>query len=384
MSWRSSRTVRALFIHSGNMFGGIETALISVASACQRGGASIAPEFALCFDDGRVATDLRATGVGVHSLGAARMSRPWQIQQSRARLRRLLESSAPDLCVTPSAWSHALFAPVVRKRRLPLVLWAHDRLAPGRWLDRLALRHRPDLVVANSRYTAEGMTAVLPDVPVRVVYCPLAPAPGIQGTRAEIRAGLDTPDAALVIVQVGRLDPYKGHLLLIDALGRLPKEIPWRCWIVGGADTPLQHDYLAQLKASTLAAGIADRVTFTGARQDVNAVLSAADIFCHPNIAPEPFGLVFVEALRAGLPVIGSAIGGVPEIVTERCGRLVPPGDVSALTLALTDMLESRELRLTLGESGPTHAAALCDADDRVAELASALGSVLPPPVGVH
>jgi glycosyltransferase involved in cell wall biosynthesis len=370
--------VRALILHSGNLYGGIETALVSLAHGCRGGRAAIEPSFALCFDDGRVARELRDAGAIVHSLGAARVSRPWQVHQARARLRRLLASTPVDLCVTPSAWTHAIFAPVVRARSLPLVAWAHDRWSPARWLDRLALRHRPDLVIANSRYTVDGMKAALPDVAVRLVYYALATAPIDRSRRRETRAAFDTPDDAIVIVQVGRLDPYKGHQLLIEALGRLPDSIPWRCWIVGGADTQLQRDYLVQLKSTAARSRVTERVRFTGPRQDIGDVVAAADIFCHPNVAPEPFGIVFIEALRAGLPVIGSASGGVLDIVTGECGRLVPPGDVSALAAVLTEVLESSDLRLKLGASGPERAATLCDLDARLADLAQALATVVP------
>ena len=60
--------------------------------------------------------------------------------------------------------------------------------------------------------------------------------------------------------------------------------------------------------------------------------MHAADIHCQPNTAPEPFGLVFVEALYAGLPVVTTALGGALEILTDACGVLVPAGDAPALT----------------------------------------------------
>ena len=60
---------------------------------------------------------------------------------------------------------------------------------------------------------------------------------------------------------------------------------------------------------------------------DVPRLLAAADIHCQPNISPEPFGIAFIEALAAGLPVVTSAIGGAIEIVDDTCGRLVPASD---------------------------------------------------------
>lgn len=367
------RPVRALFIHSGNLFGGVETAMISLARAAHEHATSLEPSFALCYDDGRVAQELRAAGGTVHAIGTVRMSRPWQIYRVRARLRQLLASLDIDICVTPSSWIHALFAPVVRACGLPIALWANDRWSRDRWMDRLALRQRPDVVIANSHYTADGMTAALPDVPVRLVYYGIAPSPIDRTRRQEIRAELDTPDDALVIVQVGRLDPYKGHRMLVDAVATLPPSVDWRCWIIGGADTPLQQRYLAELEQAAVTGGVRDRIRFAGARYDIGAVLAAADIFCHPNVSPEAFGIVFIEALRAGLPVVGSATGGVLDIITRDCGRLVPPGDVAALGTTLTELALSPGLRQSLASRGPERASALCDVVPRVDDLAAAL-----------
>jgi len=371
--------VRALFVHSGNLFGGVETAMLALARAAHEPHATLDLSFALCFDDGRVTKELRAIGAVVHGLGAVRMSRPWQIARVRARLRQLLASHQADICVMPSSWIHALFAPVVRAAGLPMALWANDRWSRDRWMDRLALRHRPDVVIANSRYTAEGMAALLPNVPVRMVHCGVAPLPIDRTRRPAIRAELDTPDDALVIVQVGRLDPYKGHRMLIDAVAMLPPSVNWRCWIVGGVDTPLQRRYLVELEQGAVTAGVRDRIRFTGARSDIGSVLAAADIFCHPNVSPEAFGIVFIEALRAGLPVIGSATGGVLDIVTPECGRLVPEGDLAALVATLTELALSPSLRQALGERGPDRASALSDIHARANDFAAALEEFIRP-----
>jgi glycosyltransferase involved in cell wall biosynthesis len=107
-------------------------------------------------------------------------------------------------------------------------------------------------------------------------------------------------------------------------------------------------------------------------------LLAAADIHCQPNSAPEPFGLAFVEALYAGLPVVTSDAGGAREIVTPECGVLVPPGDHPALREALAGLIGSRERRTALGAAGPLRARELCDPARQIAALQTALSSALP------
>jgi len=102
--------------------------------------------------------------------------------------------------------------------------------------------------------------------------------------------------------------------------------------------------------------GIAGRVRFLGQWSDVSSLLRAADIFCQPNQMPEPFGIVFIEALLARLPVVTSAMGGASEIVDESCGLLVPRSDIDALAGALRQLIESAPLRAKLGSGGPARA----------------------------
>jgi glycosyltransferase involved in cell wall biosynthesis len=87
---------------------------------------------------------------------------------------------------------------------------------------------------------------------------------------------------------------------------------------------------------------------FLGQRADVPHLLVAADIHCQPNIEPRAFGIAFVEALYAGLPVVTTAMGGGLEIVDESCGRLVAPDDANALSQVLGSLImnsmQEREL----------------------------------------
>jgi glycosyltransferase involved in cell wall biosynthesis len=249
-------------------------------------------------------------------------------------------------------------------------------VAAGRhWLERWAARVTRDGAICGSRFAAATLPLIYPRVPCEVVYCPLAPPCLNESSdhRSATRTELETTPQAMVVIQVGRMESLKGHGVHLEALARV-RDLPnWVCWIVGGPQREYETRYFKHLceRASTLE--IADRVRFIGQRSDVRRLLAAADIYCQPNIAPESFGLTFVEALYAGLAVVTTEIGGALEIVDDSCGMLVAPDDPAALADALRGLIEDRELRSRLGAGGPARAAALCDPRTQMVALDRAL-----------
>src|SRR5262249_9096781 len=133
--------------------------------------------------------------------------------------------------------------------------------------------------------------------------------------------------------------------------------------------TPQEEEYLRVLKGAAVELGIADRVLFLGKRADVPKLLAAADIFCQPNQEPEPFGIVFVEALWAGRPVVTTAMGGALEIIDDSCGVLVEPGNRAQLAEVLRRLIESSELRARFHQAGPARAQSISDPASQMRKL---------------
>jgi len=367
--------LRALHVYSGNLYGGVERLLVTLArhrAACE----DLQPRFALCFR-GRLSRELEAEAVAVDHLGEVRASRPLSVWRARRRLAALLWRETPDIVICHSPWAQALLGPVAVRARLPLVLWVHNPLQRWGWPERWAKRVVPDSVVANSRFTARSVAGLYPVAPTEVVYCPVAPEPATAADRAKIRTEFETPDDAVVIVQVSRLESWKGHALLLRALGRL-REVPgWVCWQVGGPQRPREAAYLGELKRLAETLQIAGRVRFAGARSDIGAVLAAADVHCQPNLGPEPFGIAFVEALLAGLPVVTTDLGAVPEILSADCALVVPPGDAAPLAGALRVLIEDEALRARLSAAAPARARRLCDPAAQISLLHRALSDTV-------
>jgi len=350
--------MRVLHLYSGNLFGGIESILLALAASRS---AQIDHEFALCFH-GRLERELAALGVSVQPLGPVRMSRPASAVRARRVLARQLTARSYDRVICHAPWSQGLFGGVVRKAGVPLVFWAHDVMTGRHWTEKLARRVSPDLVICNSRFTATTLPMLYPKVQSTVVYAPVPNAVPLRAeSRRAIRAELETADDAVVIVTACRSERWKGHSRLVEALAGLTDMPKWIWWQAGGVQRSPEEEYIRGVKQAARRSGVFDRVRWLGERHDVSALLASADLYCQPNLEPEPFGMVFVEALAAGLPVVTSALGGALEIVDESCGRLVAADDRAALAATLRTLIDDRELRAQLAAAAPGQARRLCD-----------------------
>ncbi len=364
MSGMDTRQPRVLHVAAGNLFGGIERMLLAIASAQQP---DCRHDIAVGFD-GRLAAELRAAGLDAHVLGDVRFRRPDTVWRARRVLLRLLDAGRYDALIAHAPWSGALASPVARRAARPWLQWMHDPPRPDEWPERRVTRHRPDLFVCNSRYTSDAVARWQPDVPRAVVYPPVVPgAPLTSDERRRLRAGLGAGDGTVVIVLASRFERWKGHALLLQAAARLRGD--FTIWIAGGVQRPVETDYLDELAERAADPALAQRVRFLGDRHDVPRLMAAADVHCQPNTGPEPFGIAFVEALYAGLPVVTTAMAGALEIVDGTCGLLVrEPSDI-LVAEALQSLIDRPALRASLSAAAPAQARRISDPIARLADV---------------
>jgi glycosyltransferase involved in cell wall biosynthesis len=172
-----------------------------------------------------------------------------------------------------------------------------------------------------------------------VIYNGFSPEPfdRVQPSETDsLRAGLGLT-GKFVVGAFGRLTPWKGQHVLIDALAALPSA---HALIIGDALFG-EHAYADELRTRAETQGVADRVHFVGFRRDIAALMKLCDVIVHTSTAPEPFGRVIVEAMLAGRPVIATRAGGAIEIVVDgESGLLVPPGSAPELSAALRSLAE--------------------------------------------
>jgi glycosyltransferase involved in cell wall biosynthesis len=336
--------MRVLHISGDAQIGGIESFLITLAR-----NKGIDPtsthDFAFAAEGSAIET-IRLTGAQVHCLGSASYKKPMATHLARRRLHEICRQHKYDVGVLHNyPFLVAAFADVLWRHKVKIVRYFHNEVVPHSKLERL-VRHCYtrflDLSVFDSHFLLERM----PTTNNAVVYYPVDKQIELaDGKRNEIRTTFATPPDDPLVIQVCRMAPRKGHARLINALATV-KSLRWTCWIVGGPQREKEISYFDSLKSLAAELGIADRIRFLGTRSDVAELLAAADVFCHPNTyPPEPFGIAFVEALQAGLPVVTSAMGGPMEIVSEHCGFLVPPEDNAALAEALRKLLTEDHLR---------------------------------------
>ncbi len=187
-----------------------------------------------------------------------------------------------------------------------------------------------------------------------------------QARRAAFRAELDVAPETPVIGMVCRLIEQKGIRYAIEAFAKVAPRFPDALLVIAG-DGPLRNALAAQ--ARTL--GVSERVHFLGWREDALTVFAGLDLLLMPSLW-EGFGLVMLEAMSQRVPILGSAVSAIPEVVADGVtGRLVPPRDADALADALGQLIADAPLRRHMGLLGEERLEEAFSADRMIDDTAA-------------
>jgi L-malate glycosyltransferase len=219
-----------------------------------------------------------------------------------------------------------------------------------------------DVIVANSRYTAEWIHDTAPQARVEVVHnaVDLVRFDPARVDRARVRTELGMPDTgALLLGVVAQLSPWKGQDTAIEALRLLcEQDVDAHLLLVGSvkfADRATRFDnvaYVERLRRLIADAGLERRVSWLGEREDVPRVMRALDVLLLPSWQ-EPFGRTLIEAMALGVPVIATNVGGPREIVRDGCeGLLLAPDQPGEWATAIRRLGEDEQLRTRMGTAG--------------------------------
>jgi glycosyltransferase involved in cell wall biosynthesis len=301
------------------------------------------------------------------------------------RLRQLLRAHAPDIVHSNGLKMHALGA--LAKPRGATLLWhIHDYPSARPIMARVlrVLARRCDLAVANSKSVAADVEAVCRHK-MRVTtilngvdldhFTPIGPRLDLDRI-----AGVRSPDSVVKVGLAATMAPWKGHEVFLRALAQVSEELGVRGYVIGGPiyatdSRQMRTDELRRLAGSL---GLSDRIVFTGFIEDIASAMRSLDVVVHASTAPEPFGLVIIQAMACGKPVVVSCAGGAAEIVEGgRFALCNPPGDVSEMSKNIETLARDPGLRAINGGAGRREAELRFDNKIYAAAFATTYESLL-------
>jgi L-malate glycosyltransferase len=366
--------VKILFYNHTGKISGAERVLLLILAGLDR---SHFDSVVLCPTDGKLNEMVTRLGVktaDIQPLEARFTIRADRLAKYVASFVRLIRTSRASVINEAPAIVHAnsIRAGLVMSAAtfgldVPVVWHVHDLLPrhPLSTLIRLfACVLRRNRIIAVSRAVAQRFEGCLSRAfrgRVQTVHNAVDVerfSPDSQ-SRKETRRALGL-EAKTVVGIVGQLTPRKGQLELIEAFAELARKVPATALLVVGEPLFNRDGEYAKLLARAAArSGVADRIHFLGAREDIPAIMRALDLLV-VNSGVEPFGLTIIEAMASGTPVLATAVDGINEIVRHlENGWLVPARDVPALAEALHSLIRAPEQRARLGRAGRLTAEAL-------------------------
>lgn len=281
--------------------------------------------------------EVRALGVRTFQVPAGRLREPRAAGAAVRRLSRIIRAEEPDLVLNwvAKAQLYGATAAACAGRSDSVVWWQHG-VPGGHWMDRAATALPARAIGCSSRASAMAQAATRPRRRTFVVH------PGVETARAPAidRKALDIPDGRPVIGIAGRLQPWKGQHRFLHALRRIHDGgLPAHGLIVGGSAHGFSPGYEEDVQALIPQLGLEGWVTMVGQVPDARPYIAAMDALVSAS-ANEPFGIVLVEALAQGVPVVAVADAGPREIVDPGVtGLLVSRPDAVLLAAAVGELL---------------------------------------------
>jgi len=341
----TSRTRVAHIIHSLGA-GGAEAVLTELAEPARAAGIDVVVVGLSDAEDDRAAVALQEAGVSVYQLHAGRDD-----PRSVAAVRRILVREGAQVVHTHLKHADIVGGLAARWAGLPAVSTLHviedtpaDLLQRARV--RAAVQARERLfrrVVVLSRAQRDWYLTVSPGASVELIPNGVgAPRPTVG--RDGLREGLGVGPGGTLAVVVSLMRPEKGHADLLDAVRQLGGT---DVTVALAGDGPLLGDIREQVVADP---ALTERVRVLGYRTDVDELLEAADIVVHPSSA-DALPTALIRALGSGRPVVATRVGGIPDIITEECGVLVPAGDTQALAEAIASLTSDPARRTRMGKA---------------------------------
>lgn len=294
---------------------------------------------------------LRSQGVNIHVKEAKNKFDFSSIRE----LRNIIRQADPDIVHTHMPYADICGGIAAKSAgHMPVISTRHHDYAVS-WSDRLrfmgyyaiANRFLDTLIAVSGQVAHQAETYERwPPSSVHVVHHGARDEKVCrERAKKDIYGALNIPDSSALVVSVGRLLGWKGHRYTIRALRHLLNEGIELRWLIAG-----QGPERRPLESLINELDVQDHINLLGYRDDVPALLSAADIMVHPS-TNEAFGIVLIEAMMQGTPIIGTRAGAIPEVVSHKeSGYLVEAASSKAISQAVRRLLKNSEERKKMGE----------------------------------
>lgn len=290
-------------------------------------------------------------------LTALRLRRPRHVGAALS-LARLLRNRQIDVLHSHLFYASLFASPVAWLCRVPAIVetphvreqWRRGGLKGRFMVDRFIGRFVDRYIAvseANARYLVEVKRLPARKITVIRNGCDVRRFDPARRPPPELRPSLGIGQSDPVVVVLGRLEPQKGHHLLLDAFSEVRRRWP-RAHLVCVGEGALR----AELESRTATLGLAGAVHLVGYQRNVADWLALADVSALPSLY-EGLPLAAIESLAAGRPVVATSVDGTPEVVLhERTGLLVQPGDVTGFAAALDRLFANPDEARRLGHAG--------------------------------
>jgi glycosyltransferase involved in cell wall biosynthesis len=315
----------------------------------------------------------RRQGVPAVVVDAGRTREPRRLGRSVRALARIATEQRAEVMIgwMPKGQVYAGLAAIAA--RVPSV-WLQAGIPSGPF-DVAATLLPAERVMTVSRTVDDAQRRLLPRRPRTIVYPAVDTArfdPARIGDKLAVRRRLGLPEDVPIFGSVGRLDRWKGFHVLLDAVPSVLERHPDATFVLVGGPHELDQAYAVELEGQAARMAQNGRVRLVGQQPNPEEWMQAMDIFVHASHR-EPFGMVVIEAMALGKPVIASAEGGPTEVITPGVdGLLAPYGDHRAFADAILRLLEDDELR-----RGTGHAAQRRAQDFTVQQFARQFGATV-------
>ena len=340
------------------------TILILMPVATQRGGAEqllrlfvehvdqkAARVIVVFFETGPLCESFREVGIETQVIPTGRLRELSSLVRSIRKIGQCIRTYQPDIVFSWMPKAHFYGGWAANLNNVPSVWYQHGTPQLG-WMDQLITLIPASRIITCSHFVARMQGNLWPERPITVIHPAVDVhdfAPEMLPSPSESRRLLDLPEDGVLIGLVGRLQRWKGIHVLLDAMPSVLEQHPSAHAVVVGGQHDLEPDYPAFLHRRINALGLSETVHLVGYQSNIPLWMQAMDIIVHASDR-EPFGMVIIEAMALGKPVVAGSEGGPSDIITPGTnGLLAPFEDADTLSDRILYYLDHPQHRAKIG-----------------------------------